>query len=195
RRLALIQSPLASKEDEYSLIIPQQVLSQLQKIIQTEGPLEIASAENRIHFRLDNFSISSNVLSGKFPNYNMFIPSSHQNQFAINTAEITGAISLASVLADAESNKMVWDLSGNSLKISAQNADYGESQEEIFVSYKGEEVRIGINYKLLGEILKEIETDETEFHFNNALSPILVREKNRKEYFYIIMPMRLEDKA
>ena len=122
----------------------------------------------------------------------MFIPSRHENQFIVNAVEIKNAISLASVLVDAESNKLIWELNGNTLKVSAHNSNYGESHEELFIHYSGKPLKLGLNYKLLNEILKEIETDEIEYHFNNALSPLLLQEKNRNEYFYIMMPMKLD---
>jgi DNA polymerase-3 subunit beta len=194
RRLAIIQAPLPGKDEpEFSLIIPRGVLQQLLDMIHGEGPLTVASTENRVHFRMERFTLSSNVLTGKFPNYNMFIPAQHTHGFVVNTAELRSAIGLAAVLAEGDSQKMLWNLSGNALNVSAQNTDYGKSEETLFVQYKGEDQSIGINYKLMNDILKEIETEEAEFHFNNALSPILIREKDRKEYFFIIMPMRLDN--
>jgi len=193
RRLALINTTFANEDKkELSVIIPQQTLSMLFKIINTEGPLSIAFQDKRIFFKFDKILLSSNLLEGKFPNYNMFIPARHENFFTANTDDIKKAISLASVLADPETYKMNWFVDENTLKVSAQNSEYGESDEDVFIQYSGKPVKLGLNFKLLGEILKEVETDDVEYHFNAALSPVMIREKNRNEYFYIIMPMKTD---
>lgn len=194
RRLALINSPLNDPEaSDFSTIIPQQVLSQVQKIIHSEGPIQISINENRIHFKFDSLNVSSNTLQGKFPNYNMLIPAESKYHFNSNTSELAQAVSLASVVTDRDSNKLIWDLRENTLGIVAQDQDQSSSNEEIFIKYEGEAMKIGLNYKLLSEILREIETEEISFLFSDALSPIMVKENQRDEFFFIIMPMKLDE--
>ena len=194
RRMAMIENECPEhKHKTFSAIIPHPFLSQLQKILITEGPVTFYFFDNKLHFKLDNMEFSTSVLGGNFPDYNMFVPQTHEFILNANTSDLTEAVNLASVLIDSESNKLVWKINNNTLNISAQNSNYGESKEDIFISYEGAEHNIGINYKLLIEILREIETTDIEFKFNNSVSPILVKEKNRNEYFFILMPMKLDN--
>ena len=194
RRMAMIENEYPKHQHQpFSAIIPQEFLSQLQKVLLTEGPLMFYFSDNILYVKFDNMECSTSILSGNFPDYKMFIPKTHDHLFNVNTQELVGAINLASVLMDTTSNKLAWKISENTLNISAHNSDYGESKEDIFITYQGPEHNIGINFKLLSEILREIETEEAEFKFNNALSPLIIKEKNRSEYFFILMPMKLDN--
>ncbi len=193
RRLAIINSKLSSSEhDDFATIIPHQFLMEMQKIITDEGPLAYCFANNRLHFKLDNYFLSTNILSGKFPDYNMFIPEKHKNFFSVKTEDLIKAVKLASVMVDTESHKIIFHINDTNLQIAAENNEYGQANEELLIHYEGESISFGLNYKLLIEILKQIEVEETQFSFTNASSPVLIKEKGRDEYFYIIMPMKLD---
>ena len=193
RRLAKVEMECPKhNHPPFSAILPHPFLIQIQRSITTGGPLMLHVSENRIYCKFDNIELQSSRLSGKFPDYSMFIPKTYDYEFSLLNREILNAINLASVLVDSESNKLIWTISENKLNIRSKNIDYGESNEDIFISYKGKEQAIGLNYKLLSEILREIETEKVEFHFNNALSPVMIKEKDRNQYLFILMPMKLE---
>ncbi len=194
RRLALFKTLLSENEhEEFEVIIPQEFFAHLQKIIFNEGPMQFCFQENRFFFLFDNMCLSSNVLEGKFPNYNLFIPSKHENQFFVKTKSLLSAVNFVSTLIDEESHKMIWEIENKQLKIFAKNSDYGESEESLDIVYSAKPYKIGLNYKLISDVIRQIEVEEVEFQFNNQLSPILVKEKNRDEYYFIVMPMKLEE--
>ena len=194
RRLALMKSNLPKHDqDPFSAILPQPFLNILVKILDTEGPVLFHFSDNQIFFKFDNMQFTSNILSGNFPDYKLFMPNTHEINFSGKTKELQNAVNLAGIMIDTESNKLTWNLKENTLNVSSKSTNLGDSQENIVVSYAGEEMNIGINYKLVSDILREIETEEVEFHFNNNLAPIMIKEKNRSDYFYILMPMKLEE--
>jgi DNA polymerase-3 subunit beta len=191
RRLAVIETECKIKKD-VSIIIPANSLRQVHKSIIGDGTIDIAYKDNRIYFIFNNLVFGSSLVNGKFPNYNMFLSTKRENIININTNDFKKAVSLASVLVDNESNKIVLDIINNQVGILSNNSDYGESHEIINTQYEGEPIKIGINYKLVGEMIKEIETELMEIVFDTSLSPVILREFNNKEYFYMIMPMKLD---
>lgn len=194
RRMAMIESEYPeNKHEDFSTIIPNQFLHQLQKVLLSEGVLDFYFSNNRLHVKVDNLEFSVSVLNGNFPDYKTFMPQTYQFNLTVSNRELINAIDLASVMVDPDSNKLMWKISENKLNISTQHSDYGNSKEDVVIAYEGTAHEIGINYKLISEILKEIETKEVEFKFNNAVSPISINEKNRKEYFFILMPMKLDN--
>ena len=194
RRLALFKTVLPENgHEEFEVIIPQEFFAHLQKIIVSEGPMQFCFQGNRFFFLFDEMCLSSNVLEGKFPNYNLFIPSKHENQFFVKTQSLLSAVNFVSTLIDEESHKMIWNIEGKQLKIFAKNSDYGESEESLDIVYSAKPYKIGLNYKLISDVIRQIEVEEIEFQFNNQLSPIFIKEKNRDEYYFIVMPMKLEE--
>ena len=195
RRLAMVESSYPKHEHPaFNAIIPAVFLNQIQRVLIDEGPLLFHFANNRIYFKFNHLELSSKILSGQFPNYKMFTPNHHEHTFRVNTQELINAVNLASVLVDSESNKLTCELGNNTntLIIHSQNQEYGSSKEELFVQYQGPEQKVGLNHRLLSEILREVETEEADFFFNNPVSPFMIKEKNRSEYFFILMPMKLD---
>jgi len=193
RRLAIIKKELNQPtEKEISVIIPQHVLHNLFKIINNSGPITFAFTNNRIYFKMNDLIISSAIIDGKFPKYDMFIPKSFNHSFSVLTSDMRNAISLAAVLVDAETNKMILNINDNVLNVSAHNNDYGKSNEDIEISYSDDPVKFGLNFKLINEILREIETEKTTYSFNDDKSQIKISCSGMDDYFYIVMPMKLD---
>ncbi|MBU1077187.1 MAG: DNA polymerase III subunit beta, partial [Spirochaetes bacterium] len=70
RRLSLIDYKLDSNFSIEGVIIPQKVLSELLKILNEEGNIEISIGEKQIYFKIDNIELISRLIDGKFPDYN-----------------------------------------------------------------------------------------------------------------------------
>ena len=187
------QPSLKMIHPEFEAIIPHEFLSHLQKLLLEEGSLQFAFHEGQLFVQFDSLVFSSAILDGKFPNYTMFIPTEHQNKLITQTSELMKAIGFVATLVDEDTHKMIWNMEKNSLTIYVKNIDHGETEEVLSMEYTGNPHVIGLNYKLISEILRQIEMTDVEFHFNDAQSPILVKEKGRDEYTFIIMPMKVED--
>ncbi|HBE03750.1 MAG TPA: DNA polymerase III subunit beta, partial [Spirochaetia bacterium] len=161
RRLAHIEKEMKSSDlPDFNVIIPQQILSELLKTINGEGPLKFVFHENRLFFKFDNFVFTSTVVSGKFPNYSLFIPKESKFSFTAINSELISAIKRVAVLVDLESHRVKFHLEKNALQISAQNAELGNASTEIFLEFSGEPADLGFSYQYLIEILREIETEE-----------------------------------
>ena len=59
------------------------------------------------------------------------------------------------------------------------------------VEYRGPEVKAGYNYRYLLDVLGAIDGGEVSIEIIDTLSPTLVRDVERDELLYVVMPMRL----
>lgn len=193
RRMAYIQSDNKNTDDvqDFNVIIPPYIIDELLKIMDGEGILKFSFYNNKLFFQFDNFTFISNVISGKFPNYSLFMPKDEKYFFIAKNDELMNALKRVSILMDVETNKINFTIDKNLLNISAKNFEYGNAEEEIFIEYSGDKIQLAFSNKYLYEILKEIETEDITFSFKDEISPVLIKEKNRDEYFFIIMPMKL----
>ena len=91
-----------------------------------------------------------------------------------------------------EKNSIVkFEFADNSLKLSGDSPDAGNSQDEIDVQYNFEPLTIAFNYKFILEFLKITEADEIKVQLNSALSATVFSPNSDEDYIYLVMPVQL----
>ena len=79
------------------------------------------------------------------------------------------------------------------LIISALN-DIARINEELNISFEGEDLKISLNSKYLLEFIQNIPKEkELVLEFMYANSAVKVYEKDNENYIYILMPLALRD--
>ena len=77
------------------------------------------------------------------------------------------------------------------LRATVHNPEQEEAEEEIEVSYDGEEFEIGFNVAYFLDALGAIDAERVSVRLTDANSSCLVQGENDTECKYVIMPMRL----
>jgi DNA polymerase-3 subunit beta len=195
-RLALASADVeAGKHKEnVKVIIPKKALTELAKLTAgAEDEVEFSMDENHLYFEIQNRHLTSRMLAGQFPNYELVLPKSNDKTITLNADKITQAIRRAALMADERSHGVKVDLAAAKLGISSQSADVGEAKETIPLDYTGESVSIGFNAAYLLEFLNVVSTDDVLLELKDEQSPALLRPSGDEEfdYKYVVMPMRL----
>lgn len=195
-RLALASADVeAGKHKEnVKVIIPKKALTELAKLTAGgEDEVEFSMDENHLYFEIQNRHLTSRMLAGQFPNYELVLPKGNDKTITLNADKITQAIRRAALMADERSHGVKVDLSAGKLGISSQSADVGEAKETIPLDYSGESVSIGFNAAYLLEFLNVVSTDDVLLELKDEQSPALLRPLGDEEfdYKYVVMPMRL----
>lgn len=196
-RLALAASDIEQapdRADQLKVIVPKKALVELAKLTAgAEENLELSRDENHLYFEIQNRNLTSRMLAGQFPNYELVLPKNNDKSVTLNVDKITQAIRRAALMADERSHGVKVDLTNNQLSITSQSADVGEAKEVIPIDYNGENLSIGFNAQYLLDFLGVVGTDEVAFEFKDEQSPALLRPSGDgpADYKYVIMPMRL----
>jgi len=195
-RLSFIRRPLLKsnvKEGETSFLLPKKVLTELLKLMENDEGATYAFSvkDNQLAFIHDREVIVSRKIDGKFPNYQQVIPSDNKLQVAVNTQALVQALTRVALLADEKSKMVRFEVKEGSLTLVSDHTELGGAQEEIEISYKGEEVRIGLNAKYILDVLNVIEQDEVILNLKDQNYSCLLTTEKDKDYRSIVMPMRL----
>ena len=196
-RLALAASQIeqsSDRDETLKVIVPKKALIELGKLTAgSDDNLELSRDENHLYFEIQNRNLTSRMLAGQFPNYELVLPKNNDKSVTLNVDKITQAIRRAALMADERSHGVKVDLAGNQLSITSQSADVGEARELIPIDYNGENLSIGFNAQYLLDFLGVVGTDEVLFEFKDEQSPALMRPAGDEQsnYKYVIMPMRL----
>ncbi len=198
RRLAYILGGALPKSGKKTdIIIPAKAINELNRILTREGDVTVSFSENQISFELDNILLLSRLIEGRFPNYEQVIPKSSAVKLKINTQELLDAVKRISLLAPEKAESIKLALSDNKMMISATSQGVGEAEEEVVLSYKGDNFEVAYNPRYIGDVLKNIETEAVMLEFTDASSPAVIKpelkekEKDKDNYLCVIMPMRL----
>src|SRR6185369_16327839 len=174
-RLALAATDLEKDKlgsDSAKVIIPKKALLELAKLTAgSDEELEFSRDENHLYFEVQNRHLTSRMLAGQFPNYDLVLPKGNDKTITLNADKITQAIKRAALMADERSHGVKVDLAAGKLGISSQSADVGEAKETIPLDYTGESVSIGFNAAYLLEFLNVVSTDDVLLELKDEQSP------------------------
>ena len=75
--------------------------------------------------------------------------------------------------------------------MNSSDPEHGTATEDVSVQYEGEEIEIGFNSKYMLDMINQLEAEKLIFEFNDSNSPLIVKESNRNDLIYVLMPMRV----
>jgi DNA polymerase-3 subunit beta len=91
-----------------------------------------------------------------------------------------------------EKNSIVkFEFADNTLKLSGDSPEAGNSQDIIDIKYTGEPLAIAFNYKFVLEFLKIAESEEIAVQLNTPLSATVFAPCSEEDYIYLVMPVQL----
>ena len=192
-RLASVEVPLPDgAQGMPGVIVPRKTVTELRKLIEeTTGEVEIALSETKIRFAFDEAVLTSKLIDGTFPDYERVIPENNDKRLEVDRKLFAEAVDRVSAISSEKSRAIKLALKKGTLVLSASSPEAGTAEEEIEVSYDGEELAIGFNSRYLLDITQQIEGDNACFALADASSPTILREANDASALYVLMPMRV----
>lgn len=200
-RLARYVNKFSSKElkSKQSVVIPGRALNELERLITSfkEGNDKIYFyfLPGQIVFYNNDFSLSTRLISGTFPEYDKLIPKNHPHKAIFSRSELLNALERVAILANERTNvvKLSFKKGSKSVHIDASSPDYGNATDEVSVDYNGVDLETAFNYKYLSEVLRNLQTVDIALELETSLSPILLKinEKVGHDYTYLIMPVQM----
>jgi DNA polymerase III subunit beta len=191
-RLSYAAGQLAQSQEKREVILPRKAVLELSKQL-TDGdePVEIAIFPNQVKFTFANIELVTKVIDGKFPDYTRVVPTNYQKHITISRMVLLQALQRAAILSNEKFRGVRWMLTANSLRISCTNNEQEEAQEELEITYDAEALDVGFNITYLLDVLNNLHTDEVTCSFGDATSSMLVTVREKKDFRYVVMPMRI----
>lgn len=192
-RLAYSSMAVETGVDESrQVILPRKGVIELHRLLEMdETPLEIQIGKNHIRLILPSVTFTSKLIDGKFPDYQQVIPSNPGRNLVVNRESLHQVFNRIAVLSNEKFRGMRLQLQSNLLRASVHNPEQEEAEEEIEVTYSGDEFEIGFNIGYFMDALSAIRSDEVKVSFTDSNHSCLVQGVNDEQSRYVIMPMRL----
>ncbi len=190
-RLALCEMDLPSKAAGQQVIVPRKGVLELQRLLGTEGDVEVTVGSNHIRAQIGDVRFTSKLIDGRFPEYGRVIPAAPPKAVIADREVLRAALQRTAILANEKYRGIRLALKKNTMTLQAHNPDQEEAEEQVEVSYKGDELEVGFNVGYLLDALAAVDGNEVEIGVTDGNSSCLVRAPGATSARYVVMPMRL----
>jgi DNA polymerase III subunit beta len=200
-RISVKRSPLAAAiPNPVSIIVPAKALTELARVA-VDGDqtvtMTVPSGRGQVIFTLKDVEVASQLIEGKFPDYNQILPRSYKTRTILTTQSILAACKRAEIFAREGSNVVRLNLKPTAegemslVEISAMNEETGKSDEGIDATIEGTSLLIAFNVKFLREVLEVIKTPNVALETTAPNTPGVIKPVGDDSYIHVIMPMHL----
>ncbi len=173
------------------IILPRKGVLELQRLLDGEGEIEIAIGTNHVRVQIGEVRFTSKLIDGKFPEYGRVIPADPPRIMSASREALRAALQRTAILSNEKYRGVRLTFASGLLTVQAHNPEQEEAEDQLEVSFTGDEIEIGFNVSYLLDALGAVETETVEVGLTDANSSCLIRAPGNVNTKYVVMPMRL----
>ena len=174
------------------VIVPRKCVAELRKLLdELEGTVEVSMSGTKVRFGLGSAVLTSKLIDGTFPDYNRVIPTGNDKLLKLDPKSFASGVDRVSTIASEKTRAVKMTVDRDKVTLSVTSPESGTATEELAADYGADGIEIGFNARYLLDILGEIDGDTVEVHLADAAAPTLLRENDKSNALYVLMPMRV----
>ncbi|MFV0278259.1 MAG: DNA polymerase III subunit beta [Parahaliea sp.] len=192
-RLAMCTLPSRlEKAEDAQIILPRKGVLELARLLMDESAdIAIVLGSNHLRATTDDFTFTSKLVDGKFPDYERVVPKSPDKVVTGSRAELRQAFSRAAILSNEKYRGVRLKLLPEAMEIVANNPEQEQAEESVPVDYQGEVIEMGFNVTYLMDVLGVLSSEQIKLSLSDPNSSALLEETESSDSLYVVMPMRL----
>jgi len=194
-RLALMKIDTGEKDFldlEKGVIVPRKGIGEIRRLVDEEiGDMSLGIGKGMLMIKTDHTLLKVSLIDGEYPDYSRVIPVGKGLVVTLEKDKFMHALRRMSVISSERYNGVIITISEGRLVMNSTNPDVGEANDEIDISYSGEERSTGYNVTYLADAVEVIDEGQVEFEIGAGMKPGVVRSIGNENYFCIVMPLKL----
>jgi DNA polymerase-3 subunit beta len=194
-RLALCTAPGELAAEDKSVIVPRKGILELARLLDGDGSVTLIVGSNHIRAVTDQFTFTSKLVDGKFPEYERVLPKSPDKAVSGERSELKQAFTRTAILSNEKYRGVRLSLSDGALEITANNPEQEQAEESVPVDYAGDVLEVGFNVSYLLDVMGVLSGNTVRMSLSDSASSALIEEgeavSGEAEALYVVMPMRL----
>jgi len=203
-RLTYLKKHVEKEINDFAVSVPADTISSIIKIVKglDNELIKIYKEDAHLYFKYKETTIITKLIELRFPNYADILSNiTYDKKLSINNETFTNLLKRVLIFSRSNMESKYsstyqfkhGDNGESKLIISALN-DIARINEELNISFEGEDLKISLNSKYLLEFIQNIPKEkELVLEFMYANSAVKVYEKDNEDYIYILMPLALRD--
>ncbi|PCI51670.1 MAG: DNA polymerase III subunit beta [Gammaproteobacteria bacterium] len=174
------------------VIVPRKGILEIIRLLSpVDEEVNIYLGSNHIRIIDTEFSFTSKLVDGRFPDYRRVLPRNGDKIFVTNKEQLRQVLSRASILSNEKFKGVRLNFSNSLLKITANNPEQEQAEEELEIDFPYESLEVGFNVSYVLDVLSAIKDEEVKFTLADANSSVVIEGVDSGEALYVVMPMRL----
>lgn len=133
------------------------------------------------------------MIEGTYPDYEKAIPKDSKTKIELKKSEFIEVLRSSSVFARENANIVHVHISLGKLTISVSSSSLGESKAVVEGIQTGDDNDIAFNIKFVLDFLKSVNGEKVTLQVNSSVEPALFTTEEDREYFHVIMPVRIQE--
>lgn len=192
-RMAVSEASLENTQPATKqVIVPRKGVHEIARLLEeSDDEVEVLVSNNHLRTRTGNFTLTTKLIDGKYPDYARVVPPTQNKAIQIGRDALREALGRAAILSNEKYRGVRLTLIKNGLKISAHNPEQEEAQEEVTADYDGDVLEIGFNVGYMIEATGALQSQKVVIGLTDANSSCTITAPDTKTPLYVIMPMRL----
>jgi len=191
-RLAVCEAQLEGEaKSGQQVIVPRKGVLELQRLLGSEGTVQLLIGSNHVRAQIDDIRFTSKLIDGRFPEYGRVVPTNPTKVIAADRELLRQGFQRTAILSNEKYRGIRLTLRKDLLTMQAHNPEQEEAEDQLEVSYQGDELEIGFNVNYLLDALSALDTEKIELGLTDANSSCLIRAPGAADAKYVVMPMRL----
>ena len=179
-----------------SLILPKKALALLKATLPADDTqVTVEFSQSNAFFSFQSIQLICRIIDERFPEYENAIPKQNDNIITINRLEFLSSVKRISIYSNKTTHQIRLKVAANKLTISAEDLDYSNEANEVLVcEYKGKEMEIGFNAKLISELLSNLGAKFVDIKLSepNKAGLIIPSDQDENEdILLLVMPVML----
>lgn len=174
------------------VIIPRKGILEIIRLLDpVDENIQLFLGTNHIRIIDKEFSFTSKLVDGRFPDYRRVLPRNGDKVLKGNKDTLKQVLSRVSILSNDKFKGVRFNFSQTELKITANNPEQEHAEEVLEIDFPYEDVEIGFNVNYILDVLNAIKEPIVSFTLADSNSSVIVEGDESKEALYVVMPMRL----
>ena len=192
-RLAMCTLPSKVESDsDAQVILPRKGVLELSRLLLVDDEdIVIVIGSNHIRATTIDFTFTSKLVDGKFPDYERVLPRAADKIVFGSRLELRQAFTRTAILSNEKYRGVRLKLSADTIEILANNPEQEEAEELVGVDYSGDGLEIGFNVSYLLDVLGVLSGERIKLSLADPNSSALLEESEDGDSLYVVMPMRL----
>ncbi len=195
-RLSIMEKDVAANLDEMQLndvtLIPRKGIQEWKKFCEGRDSLEVSFEPKQLVLRDEDAVMVIRLKHGEFPKYSAIVEAVElKNCLKINRIPFLESLKRINLFTEDIFHTIQLSIENSEMILSSQNADIGNAEDKLVISYSGEPLKLGFNCRYFIEALQVMECETVEAYINSNNSPCLMKSEDDIGFTSIIMPMQL----
>lgn len=174
------------------VIVPRKGILEIIRLLDPiDEDIQIFLGSNHIRIIDKDFSFTSKLVDGRFPDYRRVLPRNGDKVLTTKKDKLKQVLTRASILSNEKFKGVRLNFSPSELKITANNPEQEQAEEYLEIDFPYDSLEVGFNVSYIIDVLNAIKEDGVKFTLSDANSSVVVEGQETGEALYVIMPMRL----